>query len=208
MISGTLTGLFFKSTSGMKKCARGGLVSNFSWKFMEIIVICILSDWIWIKCSLGAGFEEARNSSAFHLIFQLLGQRLHRIIIKHKISILSSSYLVWMWYWEYSDLVIILDNDSSATKFVLAEFISIQNFSNLDSYNNVDILTGFRSFIDCLQWNIDIDYVTNKRLKFIQKIQYFRGQDVQQRMSSLHRQYAQWSQRKRFGELFQEIWQT
>ena len=87
MISGTLTGLFFKSTSGMKKCARGGLVSNFSWKFMEIIVICIISDWIWIKCSLGAGFEEARNSSAFHLIFQLLGQRLHRIIIKHKISL-------------------------------------------------------------------------------------------------------------------------
>ena len=36
-----------------------------------------------------------------------------------------------MWYWEYSDLVIILDTDSSATKFVLAEFISIQNFSNL-----------------------------------------------------------------------------
>ena len=79
--------LFFKSTSGMKKCARGGLVSNFSWKFMEIIVICIISDWIWIKCSLGAGFEEARNSSAFHLIFQLLGQILHRIIIKHKISL-------------------------------------------------------------------------------------------------------------------------
>ena len=75
-----------------------------------------------------------------------------------------------MWYWEYSDLVIILDTDSSATKFVIAEFLSMQNFSNLDSYNNVDILTGFRSFIDCLQWNIDIDYVTNKRLKFIQKI--------------------------------------
>ena len=46
----------------------------------------------------------------------------------------------------------------------------MQNFSNLDSYNNVDILTDFRSFINCLQWNIDIDYVTNKRLKFIQKI--------------------------------------
>merc|ERR1719411_2561922 len=26
MISGTLTGLFFKSTSGVKKCARGGLI--------------------------------------------------------------------------------------------------------------------------------------------------------------------------------------
>ena len=52
-----------------------------------------------------------------------------------------------MWYWEYSDLVIILDTDSSTTKFVLAEFLSIQNFSNLDSYNNVDILTGFRSFL-------------------------------------------------------------
>ena len=42
MISGTLTGLFFKSTSGMKKCARGGLVSNFSWKFIKIIVICFI----------------------------------------------------------------------------------------------------------------------------------------------------------------------
>ena len=90
MISGTLTGLFFKSTSGMKKCARGGLVSNFSWKFMEIIVICIISDWIWIKCSLGAGFEEARNSSAFHLICQLLGQTFNRIIIKHKFSCVTA----------------------------------------------------------------------------------------------------------------------
>ena len=28
VISGTLTGLFFKSTSGAQKCARGGLVSD------------------------------------------------------------------------------------------------------------------------------------------------------------------------------------
>ena len=28
VISGTLTGLFFKSTSGAQKCARGGLVSE------------------------------------------------------------------------------------------------------------------------------------------------------------------------------------
>ena len=28
VISGTLTGLFFKSTSGAQKCARGGLVRD------------------------------------------------------------------------------------------------------------------------------------------------------------------------------------
>ena len=46
VISGTLTGLFFKSTSGAQKCARGGLVSdnllNFARKSQILLIRLVL----------------------------------------------------------------------------------------------------------------------------------------------------------------------
>ena len=49
IISGTLTGLFFKSTSGLQKCLRGGLVRII---FASFIVLCVCTNliccrWVW-----------------------------------------------------------------------------------------------------------------------------------------------------------------
>ena len=64
IISGTATGLFFKSTSGLQKCARGGLVrlltvNNYS--------NCFLIDWSWSKHIVGSRSEETRDDTTLHL---------------------------------------------------------------------------------------------------------------------------------------------
>ena len=48
IISGTLTGLFFKSTSGLQKCLRGGLVSI---EYCKMYCVCtnliMCCRWVW-----------------------------------------------------------------------------------------------------------------------------------------------------------------
>ena len=65
VISGTLTGLFFKSTSGAQKCARGGLVSdnltNVARSHESIL------DWFRAECSLGPGIEKTGECTKLHL---------------------------------------------------------------------------------------------------------------------------------------------
>ena len=65
VISGTLTGLFFKSTSGAQKCARGGLVSDNLTNVAKSHGS--ISDWFWAECSLGPGIEETRECTKLHL---------------------------------------------------------------------------------------------------------------------------------------------
>ena len=47
IISGTLTGLFFKSTSGLQKCLRGGLVSIESFIVLYVCTNLIIFRWVW-----------------------------------------------------------------------------------------------------------------------------------------------------------------
>ena len=68
VISGTLTGLFFKSTSGLQKCARGGLVSeNFYPFLLQKHNRKTFIDWLWTERPLGSGIEETREGTAIHL---------------------------------------------------------------------------------------------------------------------------------------------
>ena len=91
MISGTLTGLFFKSTSGVKKCARGGLVSvHFQFRFKSgIWSYFVRLDLDWVQFGLWVWRSKKQCSIISKLTNNKQDQR-----SSNKTSLVTTCYLL------------------------------------------------------------------------------------------------------------------
>ena len=90
MISGTLTGLFFKSTSGVKKCARGGLVSvSFHLRLKVLIITLNRLDLDWVQFGLWVWRSKKQCSITSKLTNNKQDQR-----SLNKTSLVTTCYLL------------------------------------------------------------------------------------------------------------------